>query len=102
MYKWEHEYVIVHVYRHIYGATYMFVRMCIDMCVHMGADMFVGIGINILVDMRIDMCIGKLSSEEEKQLNLVGIRTKAKDEEFSYSCRRWGMVLCTNAQNPLP
>ena len=43
-------------------------------------------------------CIGKLSVEEEKQLDLVGIRTKAKDEaQVSLtSRRRWGMAVLTD------
>ena len=43
------------------------------------------------------MSTGKLSTEEESQLNLVGIRTKAKDkaQDSSNSLRRWGMLALT-------
>ena len=45
----------------------------------------------------IYMSTGKLSTEEESQLNLVGIRTKAKDkaQDSSNSLRRWGMLALT-------
>ena len=50
----------------------------------------------------VNTCIGKLSVEEERQLDLVGIRTKAKDkaQDSSISRRRWGMAVLTDPGVP--
>ena len=50
----------------------------------------------------VNTCIGKLSVEEGRQLDLVGIRTKSKDEaqDSSTSRRRWGTAVLTDPSPP--